>query len=256
MSAMSPDQRVDAIPRAAGLLLNKTYEEADFLEPDVDAMARKLRWYARRLFLRGIPFGVNGVIRRRFYIRRFKMWEYARGLAYSRIAPGMRVLDFGGGATLPVFYLAERGCEVMSVDINRQFVDATNALAARRGWKLSANLTNLCEAPAPPEWGTFDRVLSFCVIEHLPRAAQIPTMKKLAGLLRPGGIMVVTFDFGPDAPSEWPLRSREDVDELLRSTGLRPIGNASFLPVERYFPLDKRHPHAKFTMGSLFLTTP
>ncbi|MEW6324600.1 MAG: class I SAM-dependent methyltransferase [Nitrospirota bacterium] len=236
--------------------LNKTYEEADLLAPEVKASAAQLNRYARRLFWRGVPFAVNGVLRRRFYIRRHKMWEYARGLAYSRVAPPMRVLDFGGGATLPVFYLAEQGCDVTAVDINQPFTNYTNAVARRRHLRLSALSVNLVERPIPADFGTFDRILSFCVIEHLPKEAQQPMMKTLAGLLRPKGVMVVTFDFGPEAPSEWPIRSVKEVEELVQASGLRRLGNQDFLNANRFFVIDKRHPAARFTLGSLFLTTP
>jgi protein-L-isoaspartate O-methyltransferase len=236
--------------------LNKTYEGEDLRPLEVRGMARQLSRYARRLFLRGIPFAVNGVLRRRFYVRKFKMWEYARGLAYAGIKPGMRILDFGGGATLPVFYLAEQGCDVMSVDINERFTEYTKAYAKRRGLRLSANSVNLVTTRVPPEWGTFDRILSFCVIEHLPKEAQAPMMNTLAGLLRPGGMLVITFDFGPQAPSEWPLRTLDDVNELIRASGLRPVGNKEFHNANRFFTIDKRFPDSPFTLGSLFLTAP
>ncbi|HUJ78791.1 MAG TPA: class I SAM-dependent methyltransferase [Nitrospiria bacterium] len=238
------------------LLINKTYEPTDLDERIVKDQVRALSHYALKMFLRGAPFAVNGVLRRRFYVRTFKMWEYARGLAFSQIRPPMRVLDFGGGATLPVFFLAERGCEVVSVDINQRFTDYANAFAARHALRLTASSRDLVSSPVPEDWGMFDRIISFCVIEHLPQDAQVPTMKKLAGLLRPGGIMAVTFDFGPQAPSEWPLRSRQDVDRLVRESGLRLIGNTDFRSVDRFYVIDKKYPHAKFTLGSLFLTTP
>jgi SAM-dependent methyltransferase len=241
-------------PASPVVLLNKTYEPEDLCAPAVRAVARRLRWYARRLFLRGVPFAVNGILRRRFYVRRFKMWEYARGLAFAQVTPGMRVLDFGGGATLPVLYLAEQGCDVVSVDINQQFVDYTNGFARAHGVRLSATSHNLATSPIPTTWGTFDRIYSFCVFEHLSKPAQHPTMRKLAGLLRPGGVLVITFDFGPDAPSEWPVRAVDDVHRLVKATGLRLLGNAEFVDAGRRFVLDKRYPSARFTMGAVFLT--
>jgi len=236
--------------------INKTYEPADLDERHVKTQARALSRYSLKMGLRRTPFAVNGVLRRRFYVRKHKMWEYARGLAISQIEPPMRVLDFGGGATLPVFFLAELGCDVVSVDINQHFTDYANTVAARRGLHLTGSAHDLVMSPAPAEWGTFDRIISFSVIEHLHRDAQSPLMKSLAGLLRPGGIMAVTFDFGSQAPSRWPLRTLQDVDRLVKESGLRLIGNTNFHSSDLFFTLDKRFPHAKFTFGSLFLTTP
>ena len=161
-----------------------------------------------------------------------------------------------GGTILPILYLAEQGCEVFSLDVNRLFVDYTNHVVQRYVLRLSTSSVNICGAPLPPDSGSRDRILSFCVIEHLLKGAQVPTVQKLAGLLRPGGIMVVTFDFGDEAPSEWPIRSREGVDLLVRSSGLRPLDNEVFQAAHQYFVIDKRYPKARFTLGSLFLTTP
>jgi SAM-dependent methyltransferase len=235
--------------------INKTYEPADLDEPIVRNQARALSGYALKMGLRGAPFALNGVLRRRFYVRKHKMWEYARGLAISQIEPAMRVLDFGGGSTLPVFFLAELGCDVVSVDINQQFIDYANTFAARHGLHLTGSAHDLVTSPVPADWGTFDRIISFSVIEHLHKDAQVPMMKTLAGLLRPGGIMAVTFDFGPQAPSGWPLRTLQDVDLLAKESGLRMIGNTDFQSTNHFFTIDKRFPHAKFTFGSLFLTT-
>jgi protein-L-isoaspartate O-methyltransferase len=235
-------------------LYNTTCDLADLDKPAVREAARALTRCARRLFVRNTPFAVNGVLRRRFYVRRHKLWEYARGLAYGDVRPPMRVLDFGGGATLPVFYLAEQGCDVTTVDVNRRFVDYTNDYAARRGGRLMASSVDLCVEPAPSAWAPFDRILSFCVLEHLPAERQAGVMKTLAGLLRPGGIMALTFDFGRDAPSEWPLRTMADVEQVIAATGLTLLGNRTFHDTGQRFTLDKRHPEAKFTIGSLFLT--
>jgi SAM-dependent methyltransferase len=236
-------------------LVNKTYAPADLEESIVRDQARSLSRYALKMFFRGVPFAVNGVLRRRLYVRKHKMWEYARGLAISQIKPPMRVLDFGGGATLPVLYLAELGCDVVSVDINQRFTDFANTFAMRHGLHLTGSAHDLVTLPAPEEWGAFDRIISFSVMEHLPRDAQSHMMKTLAGLLRPGGILVVTFDFGPQAPCEWALRTLQDVDRLVGASGLRLIGNTAFQSSDLFFTLDKRFPEASFTFGSLFLTT-
>jgi 2-polyprenyl-3-methyl-5-hydroxy-6-metoxy-1,4-benzoquinol methylase len=240
--------------KQTGRRLNKTYEPDDLCDPSIRACARRLSRYARRMFFRGEPFAVNGVLRRRFYVRQFKMWEYARGLACADITSGMRVFDFGGGATLPVFYLAEQGCEVVSVDINQRFINYTNDFARRHHVKLTGSSVNLCDQPPAPEWGSFDRVISFCVIEHVPQAMHARIMRTLASLLRPGGVFVLTFDYGHEAPSEWPIRSAADVERLVQASGLHVMGE-TFTAAQPVFALDKRHPTARFTMGSVFLTT-
>src|SRR5262245_9670821 len=99
---------------AASLAPNSTLDPADLRHPDVAPTARDLRRWVRRWFLRAQPLGVNGAVKRRWYVRGHKMWEYSRGLALTgssrpiraaHQAPGgagpFTVLDVGGAMTLP-----------------------------------------------------------------------------------------------------------------------------------------------------------
>ncbi len=228
-------------------------DKADFSDPSSALMRRQLSWYAKKLFLRRIPFAVNGVLRKRYYVRWHKMWEYARSLAYLDIKPGKRVLDFGGGATLPIFYLAENGCEVISVDINEKLTGHTRRISERMGWKLKASTINLCDSEAPAEWGIFEYIVTFCTIEHLKTECQHSVLRKMADLLADGGSMVVTFDYGEDAPTESPLRNPSDVEKLIKFSGLDIVGNHKFLDTGTRFKLRNRKRYYSYTFGSLFL---
>ncbi len=233
--------------------VNKTLAAEDLRRPEVAAAAAVLRRTAWWLALRRVPFGVNGVLRWRWRIKWNKLWEYARGLAYGAFEPGQRVLDFGGGATVPVLHLARAGCSVLSLDIDAALTGHTNALARRFGWPLEGSTFDLTQQPAPAAWGQFDRVISFCVIEHLPKELQARTLARLAALLKPGGLLELTFDFGPDAPVSGAVRSVAEVRELIRATGLRPLGDGEFHDTGERFALDRKYPRHHFTFGSLFL---
>lgn len=232
---------------------NRTLTPSDLERPEVAAAARDLRRFARRLWWRGVPFAVNGVLRRRWRIRWNKLWEYARGLAYGDFRPGLRTLDFGGGATIPVFYLAATGGEVLSLDIDRGLSDHTNAVARKMGWRLVGSTHDLTREEAPEGWGLYDRVISFCVLEHLPKDLQRLAIRRLAGLLKPGGLFELTFDFGEDAPVAGAIRSEGEVSELVAASGLAPLGDGRFHDAGERFALDKKYPRRRFTFGSLFL---
>jgi hypothetical protein len=238
---------------AAPSQINKTISPADLQRPEVAAAAVALRRFVRRLWLGRIPCAVNGVLKLRWRIRWNKLWEYSRGLAYGDFQPGQRVLDFGGGATIPVFYLAGNGCEVFSLDIDARLTAHTNAVAQRKNWRLTGSTVDLTGAEPPADWGRFDRVISFCVIEHLPKQAQCETIRRLAGLLKPGGLFELTFDFGPDAPVEGAIRDAAEVEALIRACGLRPLGDGTFHDTGERFAIDKKYPDHRFTFGSLFL---
>jgi len=241
---------------------SKTYSPGDFRRAEIAGPARRLRRYALRLGLQGTPFAVNGILRRRFWTRRNKLWEYACGLAFleeqgirapvqGQAAP--RILDFGGAGTLPIFYLAQLGFEVLCLDIDRGLSAYTNQLAERCGWKLRASTHNLVTDSAPAEWGRFDAAVSFSVLEHLAKPEQAPLLARVAALLRPGGGFALTFDFGEHAPQPNAVRTLEEVSALVSAARLSWADGVSLKDTGERFALDKRHPGRLFTFASCFL---
>jgi 2-polyprenyl-3-methyl-5-hydroxy-6-metoxy-1,4-benzoquinol methylase len=242
---------------------SKTYSPADLKHGRVHKWARILRRYAFRLGLQATPFAVNGILRRRFWVRRNKLWEYARGLdsvlcsfyeSEREKNAKPRVLDFGGAATLPILYLAEIGCEVLCLDIDTALTHWTNETAKCHGWKLQASTHNLVTTPAPADWGLFDVVISFSVLEHIPKAAQPLILERLAKLLKPGGIFALTFDFGAEAPVQDAARDLAEVERLVAATGLDYLDGKPLNDTGERFVIDRRHPQHRFTFASLFLT--
>jgi len=142
---------------------SKTLSFSDLAHPAVAPTAGRLRRFALRLGLAGTPFAVNGILRWRLLVQKHKLWEYARGAAFLQAAcegranqPGgesRRVLDFGGGATLPVLYLASLGWEVLSLDISPALTEWTNALARRHDWKLLGSTHDLTRSALSAELG-------------------------------------------------------------------------------------------------------
>ena len=206
---------------------SKTLSYRDLRAPGVARWAGALRRFAFRLGVEGTPFAVNGVLRRRFTVSRHKLWEYARSAAAVFAASATdeqssppRILDFGGAATLPIFFLAARGCEVESLDLDIALVDRTNDLAAQRGWRLHASEHNLVETLAPAHWQLFDAVISASVLEHIPKRSQELVMRQFGALLRPGGILALSFDYGDDAPQPGAIRHPSEVHRLVAASGL------------------------------------
>jgi SAM-dependent methyltransferase len=232
--------------------LNKTLSQADLREPRVAQQAANLTRFARWLLFRGERFAVNGVSKMRWRVRWHKMWEYARGLALVPWEPGWKVLDFGGGATLPVYYLARRNLRVTSLDIDAALTAEAGRMAARHGWPLDASTRDLTLDPLREE-ERFDWTMSFCVLEHLPRAKQHDVARQLGRALRPGGYLTLTFDFGQEAPVMGALRHESDVMALAEATGLQPVAGPMFVDTGERFALDRKFPNARFTFGSLFL---
>jgi SAM-dependent methyltransferase len=235
---------------------SRTYDPRDLELPQIAAWARALRAFGARLCLRGTPFAVNGVLRRRLYVRRHKLWEYAVSAAclLAGSQKRLRILDFGGAATLPIYFFASRGCQVACFDIDQRLCEVTRLAAARHRWPLTVSPVNLIESPLPAEMaGPYDAVISASVLEHLPKQQQPNALARLASLLKPGGVFVMTFDFGPDAPQPGAVRSVQEVERLVAASGLQWMGGQAFQDTGARFGLDRRHPGKRFTFGVLFL---
>ncbi len=246
---------------------SKTLGWEDLRAADVAPVYGALRRFAWQMGMSGTKFAVNGILKRRWWVRRAKMWEYSRGLACvlaERHSPqrtqstqrnlgDVRVMDFGGGATLPVFWLAERGAEVLCLDVDVALAEHTNLVAKQRDWKLRATTHDLTQEAAPAEWGAFDAVISFSVLEHIPYEKQELSLGRLAGLLRPGGVMAITFDCGAEAAQPFAIRDEAGVERLVRATGLEFLDARGFVDTGERFVLDKRHRGKRFAFGSLMM---
>ncbi len=252
---------------SAAHIINKTLDPADLRDPRVRPTVKSLNRWVWRLLLCGRQLGVNGHVKRRAYIRKHKMWEYARGLALTESSAPARgqagpfsILDVGGAMTAPVFYLASLGDQVVCLDIDEQLTDQTLRVARHCGLRIAARATNLIEEELPTDdlgvENGFDRVFCFCVIEHVPPPGQAVLAQRMAALVKPGGMLSVTFDFGEDAPSQAPLRTLERVDELRSAIGLPLMGNDAFVDTGSRHRLDRRYPDRLFTFGSMFFQKP
>ncbi len=235
---------------------SRTYDPSDLQLPLMAPWVRALRAFAARLGIQGTPVAVNGVLRRRLYVRRHKLWEYAASAAclFAGGPRRLRILDFGGAATLPIYFFASRGCEVVCLDIDVGLCEATTRAAARHRWPLRSAPVDLLDSEPPRELrGPFDAVISASVLEHVPKERQTHAVSRLAALLRPSGVLVMTFDFGANAPQPCAVRSVEEVERLVAASRLSWMGGQPFRDTGARFVLDRRHPNRKFTFGAVFL---
>jgi ubiquinone/menaquinone biosynthesis C-methylase UbiE len=105
---------------------------------------------------------------------------------------------------------------------------------------LYAQLKNVVQLPYPD--GTFDAVIGSGVLEHT--AMDYESLKEVYRILKPAGVLVITFlpyflswsewyrRSRKMRPFHWRLYGRREFSQLLKRTGFRPveIGFQTFVP--------------------------
>ena len=115
--------------------------------------------------------------------------KYQTWLSQLRDAlpPSGTVLDLGCGSGLPVsLNLAQAGFEVTGVDISDVQISRARELVPQANF-IRADATEVEFASE-----SFDAVVSFYALIHIPVLEQPPLLTKVASWLRPGGLFVAT----------------------------------------------------------------
>jgi len=101
---------------------------------------------------------------------------------------GESVLDVGCGDGHHVGLIAKSGARVVGIDIIDGRPTHRGHVTLDSGVELlTMSAEEMAFAPA-----SFDKVISFCVIEHISRDDLV--FQKIAGVLKPGGLLVMSAD--------------------------------------------------------------
>ena len=100
----------------------------------------------------------------------FSTGEIAWIVINNEFKPGDRLLDLGGSCSLFSYYMASKGLEVSTVDLQQELVDQANDVARRTGWKLENFTMDMRELSFDEP---FDHITSICVFEHIPLSGRI-----------------------------------------------------------------------------------
>jgi len=227
-----------------GFIINKLADLEDFNQVARAVIREELLKTKSMLDERGLPYCSQ------MQDHWLKLWEYSGAIIESRLDKRMTVLDAGGAGSVLSYYMALEGCVVHTVDLLPQKVENTKKVAEALGLQMYSSIqdiTNLDYAD-----GYFDSVYGICVIEHILESNQPIAMKELGRVLRPGGVLAITFDYGKDA-AEYPILAADEVySRLVLPSGLEILGNRDFYAMSN----DLGGSSLDYTFGALFLRKP
>ncbi|NQT24630.1 class I SAM-dependent methyltransferase [candidate division KSB1 bacterium] len=178
----------------------------------------------------------------------FLYWEIVWVVINASFQKGQKVLDMGGSSSLFSYYLASKGLNVTTIDMQRNLVENANLVAQEMKWQLTNYVMDMREIKFKT---MFDHITSICVFEHIPMYERIEINKEISKLLVPGGRFSITFDYrNPSGLAK--INSPSDVDEqFVKPSGLNLRGNANFHDTEQNYLL---HPffHPKASLKYKF----
>jgi SAM-dependent methyltransferase len=165
-------------------------------------------------------------------------WPRMRWLqkVLDRLEPGSAVLDLGCGSGDPADVEISKAHKVTGVDISQVQIDL-----ARQNVPTGHFIHGDAGSVAFPA-ASFDAVVSFYTLEHIPRKEHGTILRRIHRWLRAGGLLLVSMEAGDfdDAVGEWlgvPMFfssfDAETVKQMVAEAGFDPLETAIEAQVEQ-----------------------
>jgi len=131
------------------------------------------------------------------------------------LKPGDRILDIGTGCGIAAWAMASMGYETEGIDIddfNEASLHADMAAAQRVLWRVlesrrkGLRFQHYYKSAIPFDEETFDAVVAYGVLEHIPESVLDAVMHDVARVTRPGGHLMISYLPRTWAWIEWTLR--------------------------------------------------
>jgi len=156
-----------------------------------------------------------------------RYWEYPWTITNSRLTKRMKILDVGSGWSLFPMYLAKHGHHVDATDTNKEQMTKISPFLARiQKVEINYRVQNVTQLDYAGD--TFDRVFCISTLEHIEeeivngqhvnyhsRNLDIIAISEMLRVLRPGGLLVITVDYGENPSDKRSYRLRDIYKRLL-----------------------------------------
>jgi len=155
----------------------------------------------------------------------FLYWEIVWVYVNNIFTQDMKILDLGGSSSLFSYFLASKGLDVTTIDIQSSLVKNANEVSAHMGWNLKNYVMDMRNIDFQQK---FDHITSICVYEHIPLYDRIQINKKVKKIFTENGKFSITFDFRN--PSNLAKINSSDAvfEQFVQPSGLKIRGNQVF----------------------------
>lgn len=108
------------------------------------------------------------------------------------IPDGSKILEIGSGVGITTKYIQKSADSVVSIDISESNVNVARLYANSPNTKFE--VVNIIDEPDKiKKYGTFDAVLLFDVIEHIPKESYKILFSLIESVLNSSGIVLITY---------------------------------------------------------------
>lgn len=158
-----------------------------------------------------------------------RLWEYSKVLAFVRrsLASSCSILDVGGARSVLPAAVSSLGHDVLVADIDEEGASFIGRLIEAGYPRLRWETARAESLPYPDD--SFDCVMSISVIEHIED--DLGAIRQMHRVLKPGGYLVLSFDFVKDERPPTSHQLRFYTERGLREL-LTWMSSQCLLPIE------------------------